>query len=142
MLDVVPPENFHPKFAVVGCFLENDNRFLLLKRQDHKPQPRTWGAPSGKVSVGEDIATAMTRELYEETGCRVPPQDMKYERTFYVRYTDYDFSYHVFRARAASDSILINTEEHSAYQWVIPEESLAMDLIPDMDACIRASYSL
>ncbi|MEI6774245.1 MAG: hypothetical protein WCL18_05665 [bacterium] len=36
------PENFAPKFEVVSCFVEYDNKILLLCRQDHKPEPNTW----------------------------------------------------------------------------------------------------
>ena len=43
------PVNFHPKFDVVSCFLDKEDKFLLLKRSPNKPQGSTWAMPAGKV---------------------------------------------------------------------------------------------
>jgi len=43
------PENFNPKFEVVSCFVEYEDEILLLRRQDHKPEPNTYGVPAGKI---------------------------------------------------------------------------------------------
>ncbi|MDL2225647.1 NUDIX hydrolase [Eubacteriales bacterium OttesenSCG-928-M02] len=57
------------KLAVAGLLFCGD-RILLLKRQN---PPLSWGPPGGRVEAGEDLAAAVTREVYEETGigCRV-----------------------------------------------------------------------
>jgi ADP-ribose pyrophosphatase YjhB (NUDIX family) len=36
----------------------------------HRPRYDDWALPKGKVKEGEDWATAATREVEEETGCR------------------------------------------------------------------------
>ena len=51
MLYKEKPENFTPKFEVVSCFVEYNNKILLLLRQDHKPEPNTYGVPAGKVDI-------------------------------------------------------------------------------------------
>lgn len=53
---------------VVGCFLEYNDKFVILLRQKHKPDGDTWGLPGGKVEQGEDDVEAIIRELEEETG--------------------------------------------------------------------------
>lgn len=41
-----------------------DQRIVLIRRRDNG----LWGLPGGIVDWGEDIPTAVRRELYEETG--------------------------------------------------------------------------
>jgi 8-oxo-dGTP diphosphatase len=49
------------------CFLERDGRILLL-RQYHR---NGWTLPGGLVDRGEDAASAVVREVREETGLAV-----------------------------------------------------------------------
>ena len=43
------PQDFHPKCVVVGCFLEYQDKILLLHRQDHTCFGNQWGVPGGKL---------------------------------------------------------------------------------------------
>lgn len=49
--------------GVAGFISNNENKILLLKN----PR-RGWEFPGGQVEVGEDLVTALTREVEEETG--------------------------------------------------------------------------
>lgn len=49
------------------CFLERSGEILLL-RQYHR---KGWTLPGGLIDRGEDAATAVVREVGEETGLRV-----------------------------------------------------------------------
>jgi 8-oxo-dGTP diphosphatase len=44
-----------------------DGRIVMTKRSDNG----LWGLPGGMVDWGEDIATVVRRELFEETGLQV-----------------------------------------------------------------------
>lgn len=44
------------------------DRKVLLVRRANPPDVGYWGFPGGKINVGEGIAQAATRELFEETG--------------------------------------------------------------------------
>jgi 8-oxo-dGTP diphosphatase len=44
-----------------------DGRLLLIRR-GHGPAAGEWSVPGGRVEVGELLAEAVVRELYEETG--------------------------------------------------------------------------
>ena len=135
------PEQFTPRFEVVSCYVERDGMILLLHRNDEKSEGNTWGVPAGKVDPGETPVVAMLREIREETGLVMDPDAVEYLTRVFVRYPDYDFTYHMFRAVVSDDTeVTINPGEHKSFRWVTPTEALAMDLIRDLDACIKMYY--
>lgn len=138
------PKDFSPKFEVVGCFLENDGEFLILQRQDHKPQGGTWGLPSGKVEKGEDLFNAIIRETQEETGFSIRNKPVNYFKEFIVRYDDYDFIYHLFHLKIESKpNVILEENGHKNFKWVRPEVSLKeYNLIQDFDECIKQFYGI
>jgi 8-oxo-dGTP diphosphatase len=142
MIFIAKPENFKPLFEVVSCFVEQNSKFLLLRRQAHKPQGGTWGAPAGKVSLEETKEDAMARELWEETGYKTPKEALIYTNTLFVRYDLYDFTYHTYSLPTKELEIKFNPEEHAEYRWVTPQEALTLPLIEDMDYCVKLFYKL
>jgi 8-oxo-dGTP pyrophosphatase MutT (NUDIX family) len=140
MIFLEPPENFNSKFDIVSCFFEHDGKFLMLLRQDAKPQGNTWGVPAGKVERNESLSVAMERELEEETGYKAT-LDPEPINTVYVRYQEYDFVYHIFHYLLhEKPEIIIEPSAHRAFRWVYPEETKEMNLIQDMDSCIKLFY--
>jgi 8-oxo-dGTP pyrophosphatase MutT (NUDIX family) len=71
MLYKTKPENFNPKLIVVSAFLQYRGKFLLLKRNDSKPEGNTWGMPAGKIDKSESIYEGVIREVHEETGVKI-----------------------------------------------------------------------
>lgn len=57
----------HPVMGTTIIPLLSDGRIVLIQRSDSGK----WGLPGGMVDWGEDIPTATTRELKEETGLDV-----------------------------------------------------------------------
>jgi ADP-ribose pyrophosphatase YjhB (NUDIX family) len=57
------PQN-SPKIAVNAIVFNNQGEVLLAKRTDN----RLWCIPGGHVELGETLAQACERELWEETG--------------------------------------------------------------------------
>jgi 8-oxo-dGTP pyrophosphatase MutT (NUDIX family) len=137
------PGNFSPRFEVVSCFLENAEEFLLLHRPAHKPQGNTWGVPAGKKEVDETPIDAMIRETKEETGHKINPKELNYFKELYVRYDDYDFIYHIFSLKLRErPEIILEENGHKDFRWVTPKNSLQMNLIQDLDECIKLFYKL
>lgn len=137
------PQNFHPKFEVISCFVEYNGEILLLHRQDHKPEGNTWGVPAGKVDAGESILEAMVREIQEETGFMLSSQQLSYFGKVFVKYPDYDFVYHMYHAKLdQKQKVAINHNEHKDFRWISPENALNMPLIQDLDSCIKLFYGL
>jgi len=141
MIHEQEPENFKSEFEVVSCFVEHDEKILLLHRQDHKPQGNTWGVPAGKVNHNENIVSSILREILEETGIQLDSEQIKHFRRVFVRYDEYDFYYHIFHAKLEDKpEIMINEEEHKNFRWLSPKESLSINLIQDEDSCIKLFY--
>ncbi|HLF87900.1 MAG TPA: NUDIX hydrolase N-terminal domain-containing protein [Anaerolineales bacterium] len=53
-------------FVGAGAAVFRDGKLLLIQRHDDK----RWAIPGGAVEVGETVAAAAVRELWEETGIR------------------------------------------------------------------------
>lgn len=135
--------DFKPKFEASGCFLEFEDKFLLLRRQDHKPQPDTYGLPSGKLDEWEGAIDATSREILEETSVKVGLDNLEFVTKLFARYPDYDFIYHIYKSKLNTLPVVeINNNEHKSYLWVTPLESLNLDLIPWLDICIQKCYDI
>jgi len=135
------PENFNSKFDVVSCFIECNKEILLLHRQEYKPEVNTFVLPTGKVDKGESLLEAMTREIQEETGFVLPSSQLSYFEKVYVRYSDYDFIYHIFHTKLnQKQKVNIDYKEHKNFKWASLEKALNMDLIQDLDTCIKLFY--
>lgn len=71
----------HDVADAVSCviILEKDGEFYLLLNDEFRtPLGRTTiGVPAGLIDDGEDIISTAVREIYEETGITVKPDDVK-----------------------------------------------------------------
>jgi len=136
------PEEFDPKFEVVSCYVEHDGEILLLHRCNHKSEGGKWGVPAGKIDMGENELQAMIRELKEETGYKIESSKVEYLTKVYVKYPDYHFIYHMFRTQVDNKlEVALSTNEHKDYKWISPSKALGLNLVRDLDSCIKLYYS-
>lgn len=59
--------------VAVGVLFDHLGRFLLTSRPPGKVYAGYWEFPGGKVEPGEDVETALRRELIEEIGIVIGP---------------------------------------------------------------------
>lgn len=141
MLYTEKPHDFSPLFEGAGCFLEWNGKILLLFRaDDRKVDPNTWCVPSGKIEKGEQKEDGIVREVREETGISYTSHAFEYLCETYCRYTEFDFTYHVFRMKLEEEPRVTLNKEHTEYAWVTPHEALERILIRDEDAVIWLVY--
>ena len=143
MMSKIQPDNFNKRFDIVGCFIQCDGKFLLLRRDPKKANGNKWGLPAGKRDDGETLEQALLREVFEETGIAIPGNDIKHYNSLFVRDGDFDLEWHMFATPVAVEPpVIINPVEHTEYRWVTPEESLQMDLIHDLSESIKMYYDM
>lgn len=135
------PADFKPWFEVAACLCEWQGKFLLLKRLEGKSEGGKWGAVGGKIDASETVLQALTREVKEEAGINLREKQIQSAQTFLVRAGEKDFVYHLHRAVFDQlPEITLNPNEHTQFQWVSLEESLALPLVNDMEECLRTVY--
>jgi 8-oxo-dGTP pyrophosphatase MutT (NUDIX family) len=83
-----PPVDFHPTGFAAGCFIEWNGSYLYLKRHPNKIYGNTWGIPAGKLELGEDPKTAALREVQEEVGISLAPEQLVPMGCVYMRLLD------------------------------------------------------
>lgn len=66
-----PLTDQRPIVAVGGVVLKGDQ--VLLIQRGRPPLRKHWSIPGGKIEYGEDIKTALIREIEEETGVTCEP---------------------------------------------------------------------
>ena len=143
MIFLGKPEYFNEKMEVVSCFLEHEGKIILLHRQDHKPQGDTWGVPAGKIEKNESAIQAIIREVGEETGILLKESELLHFRKVFVRYAEFDFIYHIFSSKLKEKpKVKISKEAFKGFEWVRPEKALEMNVIQDLDACIKLFYKI
>lgn len=65
----------HPKL-LVACFINCGNKLLWMRRA-LEPQKGFWAIPAGFMESGESLSTAAARELLEETGVKIDPEQLQ-----------------------------------------------------------------
>lgn len=110
---------------IVFKIIDNKVLFLLLKRNEQKGG--FWQPITGGVQEGEDLISAVNRELKEETGVT------KYLRIIdNVHYFEFDanelgiLKEYVFGIQIASDTNIKLSEEHTEMKWCDLDESLVL----------------
>jgi len=137
------PKKFNPRFEIVSCYVEHNGKILLLHRHGHKSEGNRWGVPGGKIDGGESELGAMVREIREETGLKLSPAQLEYLTTVYVKYPEYHFVYHMFRVKLDKrEPVKISTYEHKDYRWVSPGNALKLNLVRELDRCIKMFYEV
>lgn len=135
------PKKFNPRFEIVSCYVEHRGEILLLHRHTHKSEGDRWGVPAGKIDGKENSLDAMTREIREETGQKLSPASLKYLTKVYVKYPEYHFVYHMFRiVLDKKPKIILSENEHKAYRWLLPSDALKLELVRELDRCIKMFY--
>lgn len=122
--------SYKPPHSVVTCFLQTENKFLVLQRAREDVQYGLWGIPGGKLQDGEEPYIGMARELYEETGLCLSTNKLTL-MDIAISHTDCDGEYglYLFYATTESQAIQLSSSEHLAFKWVPLDEFVKLPLL-------------
>lgn len=110
--------------GVVIIIIKN-GRYLLIK-QSKDPFKGFWGPVHGKIEEHETISQAIIREAKEEIGATVVPIRKLWEST-----ADYGADrLHWWLVKCGEESIKINTQEISEYNYFLPSQLPTLKLFP------------
>ena len=103
---------------VVGAVICKSDRFLLLERVPSDSMGGFVGIPSGTVEAGEDLLTALAREVQEETGLLVRSV-LEYLGSFDWTSSSGKKTRHFnFSVEVEDGEIKLSSTEHQAYYFV------------------------
>lgn len=109
---------------VVGCYITQDEKFLMLKRRVDKSQGGLWGLPAGKIEPNESPTQAVVREVFEETSIKVDPSHVKLMTTINYDFGEKTVDFHLFSYEAKQRAeVQVNPAEHQEFSWFTFEEA-------------------
>lgn len=105
------------QYGLVVCIWVYDGRgnILLTRRAPEKSFAGTWENSGGAARAGEDSRTAIVRELYEETGIRILPQEAELLGSDRDGCTHYDF--YCVRRDVSISQIVLQPGETDGVMW-------------------------
>lgn len=121
------------QLSVKVIIRDADGRVLLLRRApSSRMNAGRWDFPGGKVDPGENIASAATREVLEETGCEVRITGVAGAGE--SRPPGRIIAYLFLHAECSAPPRITISAEHDAHAWVEPHALLSHDLCPQFRA--------
>lgn len=101
-----------------------EDEYLLLHRNDHPIFGNDPDIPGGTLEDGESVQETMIREVQEEIGVTMSPDQV---RQLYAGrdYSKDGTNYVLFIAKLSDKPIITLSDEHDSYNWVKRENFLA-----------------
>lgn len=127
----------------VGAVIASQGRVLLVRRAT-EPLKGEWSVPGGVLELGEKLHDGVRREVWEETGLKVEPQQVlevfdsifndQQGRTQY-HYVLIDYLCMVTSGEASAGS------DVSEVRWVTEDEIVALELRESIERVLRKGMS-
>lgn len=109
-----------PDYSVVTCFIEYNERVLILKRAKQDSQYGLWGVPGGKLEKGEAPIAGLCRELKEELSFEINPNEIiSLASTPMQNKCDGHYLLYLYCVKLHRAPVIkLNSIEHSECAWV------------------------
>ncbi len=116
-------DRFTPTNEVSTCCIVCNEQILLLKRNNSGTAGGKWCMPGGKLEKNETPMQAVIREVTEETGIILLPEEVNFFQTICIRALapQKDYVLHLFKAvfpntQPSQYNVVLN-QEHTDFLW-------------------------
>ncbi len=128
----VNPGEYH---LVVHVWIQNSRgEYLISKRTPNKPYPNLWECTGGSVLAGETSLQAALREVQEELGIILPPENGRVIRSG-IRRDDF-FDVWLFHHEADIQSVVFQEGETCDAKWATKDDLMKLweegELVPTL----------
>ncbi len=110
------PGEYH---LAMEAWVFNDRREILIQQRSwNRPiLPGMWGLTTGRMVVGEDSRQGCVRELKEELGLSVSPEELYFLRRI-IRDDPLIWDIYFLRRNVPAESLTLQREEVAQARWV------------------------
>lgn len=135
----------YPDAPLVGvgvAVFDADGRVLLVQR-GRPPRAGTWGLPGGLIDLGESLAAAAAREVFEECAIEIDLGDLVAAFEPIVRDAEGKIEYHYvvldyWAAHRRGEAVA--QDDAAALAWVALADLAGYAVSRDTDAVIRQAH--
>ncbi len=119
----------------IACIAFENGKIFIAKRQNIGDMGGRWEFPGGKIEEGEDLNTAIIREMQEEFGVTVEVQEKIASGNFEHRGKKCTLdAFKVVFPHDGTKTPFVLTE-HTEYKWIDPKEIPSLNFV-DSDLMI------
>lgn len=113
-----------PSQVAKVVLIDNNGHYLLLQRNDHPDFGFDPDLPGGTLEDGEASLQTLLREVVEEIGVILRPEDVTHHFTG-SKYSKHGTIYHLYSTRVHVRPEITISWEHASHEWIHPEIFLA-----------------
>ena len=124
-------------FVAVHALIKKGDKYLFTKRSPKNDyMPNIWDIPGGTIEFGEELISALKREVKEEVNLKINPKKIIYAYGFVSNVNRHQFQL-VYLCDYASGDVKLNSEEHSEYKWLKKAEFESLKKIAFLNNLIK-----
>lgn len=97
--------------------IDSTDKYLIMRRSNHPTFGFDPDLPGGTLEEGESLLETMLREVQEEAGININPDDVKQVYSG-ADYSAHGTHYALFVCRLKERPDIAMSWEHSAYEWL------------------------
>lgn len=128
-------------FVVVTAIVNFKGKILILKRnKSMEMHPNKWSFPGGKVLKGEDLFTALKREIKEETNLDIENEKQFISDFAFIRPSGISTIGFCFLVNAKNNNVELS-QEFTDFAWVAQKEIKDYDLIQSLNEELLKAFS-
>ena len=145
----MPPEvirreyPLHPVASTHAVVLDGDS--VLLVQRAHQPSSGWWSVPGGVIELGETVFEAVLREVREECGIEIKPQQVIDVVDNIIMSADgiprFHFVIIYVLAQRLAGEVRANSDAQ-AVRWVTRDELNSMPVVPAVRGVVEQTFLL